>query len=119
MDTKELVSPSDFAAASAITDKDVMRLQRVIQQRYGCQSKHVASIPLTEQCNGKILWQGEVQIFNLQSHGTAERCYAWTSRHNHGKEDYVVLQVPPVDSPRSAVRAALDGKETYTMSVRR
>ena len=110
MDIKELVWPSDIAVASAVTDEDVRRLQTVIQQRYGCQSKHVATIPSTEQCNGKILWQGEVQIFNLQGHGTAQRCYGWTSRHNDGKEDYVVRQVPPVDSPRSAVRACIGGK---------
>ena len=111
MNIEEVVWPTDSAGASVMTHDDIRRLQRAIHQLYGCQSAHTATIPLTEQRCGKILWQGEVQIFHLQGHGTAQRCYAWTSRDNNGKEHHTaVLEVPPVDSPRSAVRAALGGE---------
>jgi lysophospholipid acyltransferase (LPLAT)-like uncharacterized protein len=98
-------------AASRMTQDDLRRLQNAIQQLHSCQSAHVATIPLTEQRSGKILWQGEVQIFDLHGHRTAQRCYAWMSRNSDGKLRHtVVLEVPHVDSPRSAVRAALSGK---------
>lgn len=102
----DLVRPTGSAEASVLAN-DVRRLQRVIQQQHGSRSAHVVTVPLTEQHSGKILWQGAVEVFDLQGHATAQRCYAWTSQHNDGKEDYAVLEVPPVDSPRSAVRAVL------------
>ena len=102
-----LVRPADSAEASGMAH-DVSRLQRAIQQRHGCRCAHVLTVPLTVQQSGKILWQGVVEIFNLQGHATAQRCYAWTFQRNDGKEDCaVVLEVPPIDSPRSAVRAVL------------
>jgi len=84
------------------------RLQDAIQRLHGCKSAHVATIPLTEQFNGRILWQGEVEIFHLHDHANAKVCYAWAEEDDGGAEHYTaVLELPPVDSPRSAVRAAL------------
>ena len=101
------VRPAGSFEASVVAN-DVRRLQRVIEQQHGCRCVHVVTVPLTEQHSGKILWQGAVEIFDLQGHATAQRCYAWISQHNDGKEDHAaVLEVPPVDSPRSAVRAVL------------
>jgi len=123
MNIEEVVWPTDSAGASVMTHDDIRRLQRAIHQLYGCQSAHTATIPLTEQRCGKILWQGEVQIFHLQGHGTAQRCYAWTSRDNNGKEHHTaVLEVPPVDTPlrevtdldvRLAVRLCRDRRDPH------
>ena len=86
----------------------IREMQNVIRFQHGCLSTHVASIPLTHQVNGKIVWQGEVEIFDLQDHPIAKRCFAFAGRDSYNKEHLIaVLEHCPVDSPRSAVRAGL------------
>jgi hypothetical protein len=83
-------------------------LQREIQRVHGLESVHVRTVPLTDQFEGKILWQGEVETFDVAGHPTARRCFAWHTKVTDGQKYYMaVLQLPPVDSERSAVRAAL------------
>src|SRR5688572_17147441 len=86
----------------------IANLQREIRRLYGLDSVHVRTVPLTEQVEGKILWQGEVETFDVAGHSMARRCYAWAYAGDDGKQNYTaILQLPPVDSERSAVRAAL------------
>jgi len=83
-------------------------LKSEIRRLHGLESVHVRTVPLTEQFEGKILWQGEVETFDVVGHPTARRCFAWGNESDDGKKNYTaVLQLPPVDSERSAVRAAL------------
>jgi hypothetical protein len=66
------------------------------------------TIPLTEQLNGRIVWQGEVEIFDLQGHATAKRCYSFAYTGADNQKRYpAVLELSPVDSPRGAVRSIL------------
>jgi len=75
---------------------------------HGCDSAHVQSVPITERFQGKIVWQGTVEVFDLHGHATAGRCYAWSHSKDDGGERYVaVLGVPPVDSAQRAVQAAI------------
>ena len=51
---------------------------------------------------------GEVQVFDLIDHPTAQRCYAWSYETDERKErTLAVLHEGPVDSPRKAVQAAI------------
>ena len=64
-------------------------------------------MPVHEVFRGKTVWQGEVEVFDLNGHPKAKRAYAWA--HLDGKHDehtqYVaVLEIPPVDSARRAVQ---------------
>ena len=66
-------------------------------------------MPVVETFRGKIVWQGQVEVFALKGHPKAKRCYAW-SHEEDGKRRYVaVLELPPVNSPVTAVRAAIVG----------
>ena len=56
-----------------------------------------------ETFRGKVVWEGEVLIFDLHDHPTAYKCYAWSVK---GRVT-AVLHEGPVDSPRAAVRAAI------------
>jgi len=86
----------------------IAKLQDAIKRLHGRTSTHIQTIPLTEQFQGKILWQGEVEMFALHGHPQARHCYAWTYRDGDNTEHYTaVLELPPVDSPRNAVRAAI------------
>jgi len=88
----------------------IRALQDVIRERHGCESHHVASVPLHERTldGRQTLWKGDVQVFQLVGHATAKRAYAWSEPALGGKRHLVaVLHAPPVDSPEAALRASL------------
>jgi hypothetical protein len=68
------------------------------------------SVPVTEIFQGKTLWQGEVEVFDLNGHPKAERCYGCSHPEgpdNKGERFVTVLEVPPVNSPQTAVKMAI------------
>ncbi len=57
---------------------------------------------------GKGLWRGNVSTYTLIRHPQVKRCYAWGNRTPEGGWDVVtVLEIPPVASAETAVRAAI------------
>ncbi len=84
-----------------------------LQQMHGCGARHVGARPVHEVFEGQTVWRGIVDIFELTGHPKAKRAYAWS--HAEGKEDdkerfVTVLELPPVVSPETAVRAATVAK---------
>jgi hypothetical protein len=63
-----------------------------------------------EQFEGQIAWQGTVEVFDLIGHSKAKRAYAWTYREGDQNKTIAVLEIPPVDSPQSAVKVAIAAK---------
>jgi hypothetical protein len=89
-------------------------LKGAIWRLHGLEAVHLRTVPLTEQFEGKILWQGKVETFDVSGHPEARRCFAWANEDVDGKQSYTaVLQLPPVDSERSAVRAALAERSSH------
>lgn len=89
----------------------IARLQNAIRELNHCESKYVETVTVSEsfQCFQKdTLWEGEVAVFEIYGHPQAQRAYAWsypaTNKHTGC---VVVLEIPPVSSPRTAVQAAL------------
>jgi hypothetical protein len=83
-------------------------LKGVIGRLHGCEADHVETVPITEYFQGKVVWDGSVEVFKVRGHPKAKRCYAWAYTDDEGKRKYTaVLELPPVDSPRSAVKAAI------------
>jgi len=76
---------------------------------HGCEAKHVESVPVIERLEGKTVWRGEVEVFALIDHPYAHRGYAWTYDNVSASEPVVVLELPPVSSPLTAVHAARTG----------
>jgi hypothetical protein len=86
---------------------EIERLQERIRTADGCKSRHVRSVPIHEMHAGRTIWQGVVEVFELQDHRTAELAYAWSYEGDDGRPvDTVVLGVPPINGPQDAVRAA-------------
>jgi hypothetical protein len=77
----------------------------VIAQLHGCDSKHIETAPVHEEFKGKTVWQGDVEVFDLIGHPKAKRCYGWT--YGEPEEFITVLELPPVDSPQSAVKVGI------------
>ena len=88
-----------------------------IRNRHGCDSTWVAAVSMTETFDGKTVWEGEVQVFDLIGYPSATRCYAW-SHSVDGSEQrrfFAVLHIPPIVSPVDAVRAAIIAESKFEM----
>lgn len=86
------------------------RLQVAIQQLHDCGANYLETVPVEEVFEGRTIWQGEVEVFDLYNHPKARVCYGWS--HREGKDDkgerfVTVLQIPPVSSPETAVKVAI------------
>jgi hypothetical protein len=79
-----------------------------IRHMHGSEARHVESVSVRETFRGQVVWDGEVQVFDLTGHPTARRCYAWShATEGSRRRFYAVLHHPPVDSPVAAVRASI------------
>jgi hypothetical protein len=58
----------------------------------------------------KMVWQGDVEVFDLTGHPKAKRAYAW--RHPDGAKNertrfVAVLEIPPVNAAQTAVQVQI------------
>ena len=83
-------------------------LRDAIRHMHGCESAWVESVSVTETFRGEMVWDGEVQVFELVKHPTAKRAYAWSYATEGTKRKFVaVLQAGPVTDAITAVRASI------------
>lgn len=87
----------------------IKKLQEAINETEHCQSDHRTSIHVTEFFQGEMAWDGEVEVFDLIAHPKAKRCYVWSCDQG-GTLATIVLKIPPVDSPQTAVKVAIAAK---------
>ena len=96
---------------TAPPDDYVARLRNAIQRLNHCESKYIATVTVSESFlifHKPKLWQGEVAIFEIYGHSKAQRAYAWSYTVDNQPARYVVvLEFTPVNSPATAVQAAL------------
>jgi len=78
-------------------------IQKAVEKAAECPATHLESVAVVEGFGGQIIWQGEVEIFTLDGHAKAKRAYGWQD----GERFTAVLEIPPVDSPNTAVRASI------------
>ena len=81
------------------------RLRLTIEHLHNCAATHRQSVPVTEVFKGETLWQGDVEVFDLMGHPKATTCYGWS--HGEPEEFITILELPPVDSPQSAVKVGV------------
>jgi hypothetical protein len=86
------------------------RLKLAVEHLHNCSAFHRRTVPVSEVFQGKTIWQGSVEVFDLVGHPKAKRAYGWS--HPDGPDDknerfVTVLELPPVDSAQSAVKVAI------------
>lgn len=100
--TLDAASTGLYADAMAAVDE----LKNEIEARHGGRATFVRSVPVHHSSQGKTLWNGAVQVFDLA--GTVEgakRAYAWSQGSSDGKRRlFVVIDSGTVTGPREAVR---------------
>lgn len=84
-------------------------LRDVIRRLHGVESSHLESVPIKETFQGKIVWEGIVEVFELHGHPKAPKAYAWAYETDNPKKPrhVTVLHMGPITSPLLAVRAAI------------
>lgn len=75
---------------------------------HGCEATWVESVPVVETFQGREVWRGEVQAFDLAGCSAATRGYAWSEPTTGTRRRFfAVLHVPPIDSPQRAVQGSI------------
>jgi hypothetical protein len=86
------------------------RLQVAVSQLHNCGATWRESVLVREVFQGKTLWNGDVEVFDLNGHPKAKRAYGWShpeGEGNQGERFVAVLEIPPVTSPEVAVKISI------------
>jgi len=88
----------------------ISALRAAIFQMHGCESIWLKTEHVHETFQGRTVWHGDVELFNLMQHPKAKRAFAWA--HMEGDKDdktrfVVVLELPPVKDAKTAVQASI------------
>jgi hypothetical protein len=87
---------------------NIQELRDIIRRLHGVEAKHIASVPVKEEFQGHTVWEGTVEVFDLEGHPTAHKAYAWshdTDDPANPRRHVTVLHAHPVKSAHDAVRA--------------
>jgi hypothetical protein len=88
----------------------IARLQAALTHLHNCGAIHRETVPVHEVFQGRTVWQGDVEVFELFNHPKAKRAYGWSHREgpdDQGERFVTVLEIPPVESAITAVRASI------------
>jgi flavin-dependent dehydrogenase len=85
-------------------------LHRAFANLHNCEARWAETVAVKETWQGKIVWEGDVEVFYLAGHPTATKGYAWAYDKAKGSEIVAVLELPPVMSAETAVQASIVAK---------
>lgn len=89
--------------------KDIEALQQAVEGLHHCKASYKERTHITEKFGDKVVWDGDVYVFELQDHPTAKLAYAWSSlvKDSNKRRFFAVLHAGPVKSAQDAVRASI------------
>lgn len=85
----------------------ISNIQKAVEKAAECAATHIESAAVLEVFRGQTMWEGVVDIFALNAHPKAKRAYGWSDGQGKETRYTAVLEIPRVDSPNAAVRAAI------------
>ena len=86
-----------------MNDVPLATFQKAIRATHGARAKLISREYVDERFEDAPVWQGQVMIFELEGHPSAQLCYAWEV----DGQVTAVLHTGTVDSPVKAVRASI------------
>lgn len=92
------------------TTSYISELQDVIRRLHGVETTHVDSVPVRETFQGRTVWDGIVEVFEIRGHPKTPKVYAWshaTDDPKKPKRHVTVLHIAPILSAEAAVKAAI------------
>lgn len=101
-------APKSRSIPGCVDGAGLPALIEAIRHLHGCEATWVESVPVHETSNGHVVWDGEVQVFDVTGHPKATRVYAWSHATDGSRRRFhAVLALPPVTTPEMAVRTAI------------
>ena len=91
-----------------MTDEPLPEIQLAVEKAADCPAEHLRTVMVIEGWKEQIVWEGEVEVFTLKDHPKAKLAYGW--RDFDTGDFTAVLEIPPVDSANTAVKAAIAAK---------
>ncbi len=94
------------------------QLAAAVKRLHNGSARLVQSVSVREVSDGGVAWEGVVHVFDLAGHPSATRAYAWSSpiEGSTKRRFFAVLHQPPIDSPQTALRAAIVAEHRTTKS---
>lgn len=91
------------------SNENLNQLRDAIEAQHGGAATRVRSVPVKETFQGRTVWEGVVEVFDLEAHPKTTRAYAWSSpiEGSDKRRIFAVLHLSGVRSPQDAVRAAI------------
>lgn len=92
-------------------------LSKAISSAHGCSCSHLSSEKIEEAHEDVGVWEGNVEIFELQGHPEAGVAYGWGWQDDDGKVHYIgVLKTGNVESASDAVKSAIASGQLWQKS---
>ena len=76
----------------------IAEIQAAFLKLHGCDAVYLETVPVVEEFQGQTIWQGDVEVFELEGHPKATRGYGWG--HVTGESRQTILYDPGIASSR-------------------
>lgn len=96
-----------MSKTSSTPPETIEEHKRAILAVHGATARHIESVPVREIFRKLVAWEGVVEVYDIEGHPKAKRCYAWSYEEGGRTQTVAVLEIPPVDSPKTAVKIAI------------
>ncbi len=89
--------------SKTMNELSISDFRHAIKETHGVKARFLYQEQVVETFEGERVWEGEVLVFALKGHSTANLCYAWEVDGTVT----AVLGEPPIDSSLAAVRLVI------------
>jgi len=85
------------------------QLQQAVEGLHDCRAAYKETIAVKETHENETVWDGDVFVFELEGHPTAQIAYSWQepSPGSDKMRFFAVLHEGPIKSAADAVRASI------------
>jgi hypothetical protein len=88
----------------------IEKLKHAVEKACRCKAIHARSSTVIEGIEGEHVWDGLVEVFDLEGHFRAKQCYAFLFAEDGHSVIKTVLGVQSIKSELDAVRMAIASK---------
>lgn len=90
------------------TSEYLQNLSDAIDAMHECSCTYFGKEHIKEEHEGETVWEGDVEIFQLEGHPKAKVAYGWAWEDDQGEIQYIgILGVSPIVTASDAVKAAI------------
>jgi hypothetical protein len=88
-------------------DNYLTKMRNFFRDHYHCEATHIETVSVIDRPQGKAVWKGKVEVFQLSGHPSTSRGYAWVFDKMKDSGIIALPEIPPVVSPETAVQVFL------------